>query len=493
MLIDGEKTLFDLLVDEFNTLAFSFSMQGKEDFKLLHTTSNVAALLGLDIVAINENPKQLLDLIDLEDLASLREGFCEARRKKSKWIADFKATIRGEQGWYQVKVSPHDQHDEDEIWSGFIQDITEEKKRFASALFNKERLKFALEGSNDGVWDWNALTGKTFYSERSVRMLGYSLDEVQYVASWWDEKVHKEDQESYFSEMQMHMEGQRSDYQLEYRIQHKEGSYIWVLDRGKVMEWDNDGRPKRIIGTHSDITKRKQDERTLKNSIDIITEQNKRLLNFAHIVSHNLRNHVGNLHMTLDMMEEPMPKEEIRETHGYLRTISDSLSETMQHLNKVVALQVDAQRQKERLNLALAIQNTISLVKGEAEAKQAQIKVGVDASLFIDHLPAYLESILLNLISNALKYSDPAKRPIIEVFAQKESDKTYLTISDNGLGIDMNRYGHQIFGMYQKFHGNDNATGIGLFITKNQVEALGGEIYVDSQLGRGTTFTVVFR
>ena len=106
--------------------------------------------------------------------------------------------------------------------------------------------------------------------------------------------------------------------------------------------------------------------------------------------------------------------------------------------------------------------------------------------------PSYLESILLNFTTNAIKYSHPERLPEINYVLTKENGKCILEIKDNGLGIDLSKYGEKLFGMYNTFHDNKNARGIGLFITKNQVESMGGTIEVESTKNLGTTFKIFF-
>ena len=108
----------------------------------------------------------------------------------------------------------------------------------------------------------------------------------------------------------------------------------------------------------------------------------------------------------------------------------------------------------------------------------------------VKYNPAYLESILLNFISNSIKYAHPDRTPIITLSFDKI--KNEMKISDNGLGIDLKKYGSSLFGMYKTFHNNKDAKGIGLFITKNQIEAMGGKISIESEPNVGTTFTVYF-
>jgi len=108
-------------------------------------------------------------------------------------------------------------------------------------------------------------------------------------------------------------------------------------------------------------------------------------------------------------------------------------------------------------------------------------------------VPAYLDSILINFLSNAIKYRSPERDPIITLTLTEEDGRVVLAISDNGIGIDLERHGQKLFGMYRTFHDNKDARGIGLFITKNQLEAMGGMVKVSSTVGQGTTFSLSFR
>ena len=110
----------------------------------------------------------------------------------------------------------------------------------------------------------------------------------------------------------------------------------------------------------------------------------------------------------------------------------------------------------------------------------------------INFNPAYLESVLQNLCTNAIKYANPDKHLTIEFDFFTENEKKVLTIKDNGLGIDLKKYGHLIFGMYKTFHKHEEANGIGLYITKNQIESMNGRVSVESQVGKGTTFKITF-
>jgi PAS domain S-box-containing protein len=123
---------------------------------------------------------------------------------------------------------------------------------------SEQRWQFALEGAGDGVWDWNAQTNEVFYSHQWKTMLGYEDDEIGNTLDEWDKRVHPEDKERCYADVQGRFRGETPVYQNEHRILCKDGAYKWILDRGKVIQWMEEGKLLRVIGTHTDITDRKR-------------------------------------------------------------------------------------------------------------------------------------------------------------------------------------------------------------------------------------------
>ena len=144
----------------------------------------------------------------------------------------------------------------------------------------------------------------------------------------------------------------------------------------------------------------------------------------------------------------------------------------------------------QNLNLKQYINNTLAILCDQIELKGVTVISSVDDTIEVNYNPAYLESILYNLISNAIRYSHSEKHSEIYIDSYFENEKTVLQISDNGIGIDLDKNGHKIFGMYKTFSNHKEAKGIGLFITKNQIDAMGGSITVESKPNLGTTFKV---
>ena len=142
--------------------------------------------------------------------------------------------------------------------------LEEERKRAQEALIHSEQLwKFALEGARDGVWDWNAETNEVFFSRQWKAMLGYEEHEIGNTLDEWDKRVHPDDREICYEELEKHFSAQVPFYENQHRMLCKDGTYKWILDRGKVTEWSKEGKPLRVIGTHTDISEQKSLEAQL--------------------------------------------------------------------------------------------------------------------------------------------------------------------------------------------------------------------------------------
>jgi PAS domain S-box-containing protein len=122
----------------------------------------------------------------------------------------------------------------------------------------EKRWNYAFEGAGDGVWDWNIKTNEVFFSKNWKTMLGYSEDEIEHDYLEWESRLHPEDKEIVLKKLKDYLEGRSDIYSVESRLRTKDGSYKWILDRGKIFEWDKDGKPLRMIGTHTDISELKK-------------------------------------------------------------------------------------------------------------------------------------------------------------------------------------------------------------------------------------------
>lgn len=429
-----------------------------------------------------------------EDFNAFLESVDECTKQMKAWSQEFRSEhpTKGER-WYKGIANIEFEDNGTFNFFGKITDVTDNKKQELKLKFSEERFQFAMEASTKGVWDLDVLTDKVFYSSQSMKMIGFEGVDTIDSLSKWDDRVHPLDKENYLTDIQAHIDNKTPFYENSQRVLTKSGDYKWILSRGKIIERDLNNKPLRIIGTHTDISNQKDKENELVRTFDIISEQNSRLLNFAHIVSHNLRSHTGNFKMLLDIIEDENDEDTIKEIFPHLRTSSIALSETINHLKELVDINTNLVHSKENLNLNFYLDRVFSVLSNEIISNDVMINNKICDKFTLDFNPSYLESILLNFTTNAIKYAHPERTPEISYTLGQEKSDVYLEIKDNGLGINLEKYGKKLFGMYNTFHKNENARGIGLFITKNQVEAMGGRVEVESQVNIGTTFKIYFK
>ena len=280
---------------------------------------------------------------------------------------------------------------------------------------------------------------------------------------------------------------------MEYRIILNDGT-IRFLKSTVTFVSDVKSTTQKAIGITQDVTVEKMAEKQLKEFAQITSEQNNSLTNFAHMVSHDLRSHATNLSVLTSFLEDEKDENEKKQIVTMLKNAADSLNSTVSNLNEVVlATDTNITDIMIGINLLEAIhrvRNNISVLFLE---KKGQCMIDVDPEQGITVVPAYLDSILLNLFTNSLKYSSTLRSPVIKIISKLEKNQLVIIFSDNGKGIDIEKFGGSIFGMNKTFHRNKDARGVGLYITKNQINAMGGSISVESEVNVGTTFVLKFK
>lgn len=269
-----------------------------------------------------------------------------------------------------------------------------------------------------------------------------------------------------------------------------DGSHIWLM--WDVRPWYvSEGKIGGVLMYTADISELVKKEQEIRSLLTMTNDQNGRLRNFAHIVSHNLRSHAGNISMLLDIMGKQYPEFAEVEIVRMLQQSSDSLKETIRHLNEVVAIHTGEAAELKALSAFHYVEAALQTVSALAQAQGVSLVNKVDPELFVLGYEAYLDSIVLNILTNAIKYSDPGKpHRFVEISSRLEKDQAVLSFRDNGVGMDLQVVGDRLFGMYKTFHDHPDARGVGLFITRNQIEAIGGSIEVESAVGLGTTFHI---
>lgn len=286
--------------------------------------------------------------------------------------------------------------------------------------------------------------------------------------------------------------GKLNQYQVEQRFFKKNGELIWTQISVSLIK-NQQNKPHHLIWQFADITTQKRQQSKLKITLNVAREQNERLTAFADIITHNLRSHSGNINTITDFLEEDYQQISDNENYKLLRKAIKNLDDTVAHLTEVAKTKQVDDSEIIALNLHEYSERAIYNITAIAKHTNTDIINDIDKHLFIKAIPAYLDSILLNFLTNAIKYRSLKRLPKIRLTSEIHEDYVVLNIEDNGLGIDLKKYGDKMFQMYKTFHYNEDAIGVGLFITKNHIESLGGKVIVKSEVGVGSEFSVYLK
>ncbi len=351
----------------------------------------------------------------------------------------------------------------------------------------RQRLELVVEGTRLGMWDWNPQTNDVIFNDLWAEMLGYDISEISQSLEEWQSRVHPDDLESCYADITAHMEGKTSFYENVHRMRHRDGSWVYILDRGKVVERDAEGNPIRFTGTHTDITREKEAE--LK-ALEAMNAKSMFLANMSHEIRTPLNGVLGLLQLlersTLDEKQQEWVSVIMNCSEGLLTIINDILDLSKIETGKITISPVES-------DIKRAFHLVYNLFQEKAQAKN------LDYTLQLaDNLPEHLlldeqrvKQIVLNLVSNAIKFTK-AGSVTISVGGTALSDDEWelcVDVQDTGKGIAnpaaiWDRFAQEDNTISREFGG----TGLGLAISKNFAELMGGSLEVSSELGAGSTF-----
>ncbi len=322
-------------------------------------------------------------------------------------------------------------------------------------------------------------------------LLGYS--EEEFYTMTFPDITHKNDVAADMELLGQLLRGEIDRYQIEKRYFHKTGKLIWGL-LSVSLEYREGGRePIYFISQIVDITRQKEMLAQMNAITTIANNQNNTLKNFAHIATHDIRTHLGNLNVISGFMEEELEGITDNENFVMLKEALGQLESTIANLNEVRKADFSAEDQLTALNLKEFVDSAIYNINAIARHEQCEIINEVNPETAVQAIAVYLDSVILNLLSNAIKYSSEERESYVQLRSIETEDYVILEVNDNGLGIDMNVHQFELFQFRKTFHQRADARGIGLFITKNHVDSMGGKIMVESVVDVGTTFRVYLR
>jgi PAS domain S-box-containing protein len=248
------------------------------------------------------------------------------------------------------------------------------------------------------------------------------------------------------------------------------------------------------VSIQRDVSEEKKQENEKEQLMRELTQNNKDLKQFSYITSHNLRAPLSNLTGLLNLIEDiPITNPELQEILNGFNKSTHLLNETINDLTKVMVIKDNPSIQKEVVILKEVFENIFSQLTLQINTHQPIVTIDFEKAPVLEINKPYIESILLNLLTNSIKYKSENKTLKISASTYELDNYTTLIFEDNGIGIDLKRNRDKVFGLYQRFHNYPDSKGLGLYLVKSQVEAMGGTISIDSQVDKGTIFTLTFK
>ena len=386
---------------------------------------------------------------------------------------------------------------------GVLIDISDHKRVESELLESEARWKRAMEGAGDGVWDWNLVTGEEYFSQRIKAMFGYDEGDLTDLAVDMDRRTHPDDIDQMRADREAHFAGQTAIYRNEHRVQCKDGSWKWVLSRGTVIARDDEGRPLRMVGTHTDITELKMadvQQRALEAQLRE-SQKMEAIGTLAGGVAHDFNNLLAAILGNLTLAREDVGPEHVAQES--LNEISRAAIRARQLVQQILAFSRRQAQVLERQALLPLVQETLALmrsllpagVKLSAQISERELPVMADAT--------QIQQVLMNLCTNAWQSMQGrsgeitlALRPVrldaaraLEVGGIHAGAYACLSVADNGPGMDADTQ-RRIFEPFFTTKAPGTGTGLGLAVVHGIVKGHQGAIALSSRPGEGTRFDV---
>ncbi|MDW7694393.1 ATP-binding protein [Flammeovirgaceae bacterium SG7u.111] len=410
----------------------------------------------------------------------------DAQNGKSGFFVS-KGSTNGECWFYNIHIFPDSVRTGGVI--GFAFDVTEQVISKKQIQATNEQLELVLKSSDEGFWDWNVSTNEIYFSPRWKEMFGYKDVDLGKNIDIFEKVLGKEVKDGFFSELLGFVEGSTSRFRQVLKARHREGHIVYI-ESNAILKNDKEGNLIRIVGSSKDISDLKIKEEVLSQQNEKLLKLNNELDSFVYSTSHDLRAPLASI---LGLVNISKYETELNVIKDYLLLTEKSIKKLDGFIGDILDYSRNNRLQlaKDDIDFNLLIDEVFDqyVFSGNDEKIQIEIDVHQHHRFVTDR--RRLSTVIKNLVSNAIKYADTNKpESLLKIAVVVEKEESRIVVSDNGQGIDQSHL-EKIFEMFYKANEYNSGSGLGLYIVNETTRKLGGLVEVESELGKGSTFTLI--
>ena len=459
-------------------------------------SEHIKDIYGVAPEEVKEDATPVINNLHPDDKDRVIQKILESKNTLEKWDDEYRVILpqKGEK-WVRGVAQPELLEDKSVLWHGYIYDITEIKEEQIEMKRLKNQFELAVAGTNDGIWDWDLKTNELYLSKRWKAMLGYNDEEIENSFAGWSNLWHPNDVEKIKKALDDHLDGLTQRYELIHRLRHKDQHWCWIMTRGKILK-DADGKPYRWIGTNIDITKQKEAEEELKRAKEQAEVASKTKSEFLANMSHEIRTPmnsvIGFSELLLDTDLNKIQKQ-------YADTILTSGKGLLGIINDILDFsKIEAGKLELEIiwtDIIDLIEQAADLIKYSASKKGIELLINIDSKIprFIMVDPVRVRQILANILSNALKFTEKGEIELKASLISMNDNRGHIRFSvrDTGIGISETQR-EKLFKAFSQADSSTTrkfgGTGLGLVISDQLAQKMGGKLEVESVQSQGSEF-----
>jgi PAS domain S-box-containing protein len=458
-----------------------------DEEKTVFVNSKMCEILGYQQEEIlGKEPFHFMD----EDGIEIARAAILRKREGIVGHSEFKYLSKtGKEVWTIVSANP--QFNENGIYTGslaMVMDMTEYRKAEENLVRSETRLKEAQELSHISNWEIDLVTNVSEWSNEFYCIFGLERNSVEPSPETFLSFIQSEDVDRVRKEIEMTFKNFTSS-SIYSRINARDGRVKDIYSAWR-FEYDKNQKPIRLYGILQDITNAKVAEKEKERMTVNIVQHSKKLEQFAFIVSHNLRAPVAQILGLSQVLKHNISEEDRAQSQQFLFIAAERLDVIIKDLNKILEVKSEVSEQKEPVFFYDLVHTIAGSISKLIEKENVKIETDFNSIGMVVSVKSYLYSIFYNLILNSIKYKQRDKIPFIKITSEITGKMVRISFKDNGIGIDLSKHRDKIFGLYQRFNLDGDGQGLGLYMIKTQIEALGGNIRVESRVNEGAEFII---